>query len=140
MTFFTPGISGRRASAASCPWVMRAATSTVIADAAPAVTMAAGMPSEAAILVPTFLWSSGVETKVRDAGHRPNHLFGRDRAAQDRVCPHAVDHRSEFQTIVDRLAHGDSPDGRFVPEIPSLFHDTVPELMIKPAARILDRS
>lgn len=41
---------------------MQAAVATEIAEAAPAVTIAAGTPSRPAILAPTFFWSSGIET------------------------------------------------------------------------------
>ena len=42
---------------------MQPAVATVIADAAPAVTMTAGTPSKLAILAPTFWCSSVMLTK-----------------------------------------------------------------------------
>ena len=41
---------------------MQAAVATVIAEAAPAVTIAAGTPSRSAIRAPTFSCSSVIET------------------------------------------------------------------------------
>ena len=41
---------------------MQAAVATVIAEAAPAVTMAAGTPRSSAIRAPAFSCSSGIET------------------------------------------------------------------------------
>ena len=46
---------------------MAAAVPTAIAEAAPAVTIAAGTPSSPAIRAPTFSWSSGTETNHRAA-------------------------------------------------------------------------
>ena len=46
------------------PQVMHAAVATVIAEAAPAVTIAAGTPIRLAIRAPTFSCSSGIETNA----------------------------------------------------------------------------
>ena len=57
-----PGGLGKLSMAAGLSRTMQAAVATVIAEAAPAVTIAAGTLSSAAIRSPTFSCSSGIET------------------------------------------------------------------------------
>jgi len=65
-------VSGPTASRRWLPWtiaalLIAAAVATVIAEAAPAVTMAAGTPMSSAIRAPALAWRSGRCTKCREA-------------------------------------------------------------------------
>ena len=61
-SFRSPSVSGSRSIASGVSRTMQAAVATVMAEAAPAVIIADGTLSSAAILAPTFSWSSGIET------------------------------------------------------------------------------
>ncbi len=83
---------------------MQAAVATVIADAAPAVTIAAGTPTRLAIRAPTFSCSSVIETNAPAASAIACNDLGRhQRAPQRRVSPLAVDHGLDAQASVDVL-------------------------------------
>ena len=83
---------------------MQAAVAIVIAEAAPAVTIAAGTPMRSAIRAPTFSCSSVIETNDPGGlGHRLHDLRRHQRAPQRRVGPLAVDHGLDAEASVDVL-------------------------------------